>query len=108
MILAAGYIPSPLQLMLVAQETGIPIPPPGQVPGLFGKRGIHVTRFAGIGAIRPRTGIGGVPGAAGRGFPGLLSGRASVSAGPGRGGKLGLKLVPPPPMAVLPRGWEVP
>ena len=52
MILAAEYIPSPLQLMLVAQETaGIPDSPVSQ---LFGKRGVlvsrvPVSRFAGVG-----------------------------------------------------------
>ncbi len=67
-----------------------------------GQRGCDVDRFAGIGAIRPRTGTAG--GARGRQagdspvyFP---AGPQCSLASAGRAGvKLGLKLVTPPPMA---------
>ena len=83
MILAAEYIPSPLhwQLMLVTQEIGFPIPPVSRFT--FGnlKRGVPVSRFAGIGKRAGNreppfpdsagTGNRG-PDSASRGFPGLL------------------------------------
>ena len=69
------------------------IPPPGRFPVYSGNGDSTVSDS-------PESTAGGVPGAAGRGFPGLLSGRASE---PKRRGKLGRKLVTPPPMAVLPR-----
>jgi hypothetical protein len=74
-MILAEYIPSPLQLtMLLTQEIGFPMIPPflfgenGGFPDsrLAGNRDREIPRFP----IRPGTGIG-VPGAAGRGFPGL-------------------------------------
>ncbi len=97
MILAAESIPSPLQLMLVTPELGIgksdspvhpvfflektgdfkfPIPDSRfPIPDSAGNRDREIPRFP---PIRPGTGNRG-PGAAGRGFPGLLFWKAYLS-----------------------------